>query len=241
MTDALGHRAVFSVVLPTTNSITEPDMAAQRPPGVSNQTFRFPLPGRPDNVETLLELMGPTVTRALDCRPDRIIVGYTSEFLPGGVQVAARLRAFVEDAVNCPVTMASDAVPEALKTLGAWRIGLVTPYLPAEDENVKEFFTALGFEIVAVTGLSSARDRLLGTAQFSAADVRDTFARVDGPEIEALVQIGTNLVCAGFTADLEEAHGKPVVAVNTATYWLALRSHGITDRLKGHGCLLARH
>jgi maleate isomerase len=34
---------------------------------------------------------------------------------------------------------------------------------------------------------------------------------------------------------------KPVVAVNTATYWLALRRHGITDRLDGHGVLLTRH
>jgi maleate isomerase len=241
MTDALGLRAVFSVVLPATNSITEPDMAALRPPGVSNQTFRFALPGRPDKVETLLELMGPTVALALDCRPDRIIVGYTSEFLPDGVTVASRLRAFVEDAVGRPATMASDAVPEALKTLGAKRIGIVTPYLPAEDRNVEEFFTTLGFSVTGVAGLSSARKRLVGTAQISEADVRDAFARVDEPEIEVLVQIGTNLVCAGFAANLEVSHAKPVIAVNTATYWLALRSHGITDRFDGHGVLLSHH
>jgi maleate isomerase len=241
MTDALGLRAVFSVVLPATNSIAEPDMAAQRPPGVSNQTFRFALPGRPDNVETLLGLMRPTVALALDCRPDRIVVSYTSEFLPDGITAASQLRAFVEDAVGRATTMASDAVPEALKTLGAKRIGIVTPYLPAEDRNVAEYFTALGFSVTGVAGLSSARDRLLGTAQISEADVRDAFARVDAADVEVLVQIGTNLVCAGFAAELEVRHGKPVIAVNTATYWLALRSHGITDRLDGHGVLLTRH
>ncbi len=241
MTDALGLRAVFSVVLPATNSIAEPDMAAQRPPGVSNQTFRFPLPGRPDNLDTLLELMRPTVALALDCQPDRIVVGYTAEFLPGGVTVASRLRAFVEDAVGCPTTMASDAVPEALKALGAKRIGIVTPYLPAEDRNVQEYFTTLGFSVIGIAGLASARKRLVGTAQISDADVRDAFARVDAADVEVLVQIGTNLVCAGFAADLEVRHGKPVVAVNTATYWLALRSHGITDRLDNLGVLLTRH
>ena len=241
MTDALGLRAVFSVVLPATNTITEPDMAAQRPPGVSNQTFRFALHGRPDNLDALLDLMGPTIGLALDCRPDRIIVGYTSEFLPDGITAASQLRAFVEDAVGRATTMASDAVPEALKTLGAKRIGIVTPYLPAEDRNVAEYFTALGFSVTGVAGLSSARDRLLGTAQISEADVRDAFARVDAADVEVLVQIGTNLVCAGFAAELEVRHGKPVIAVNTATYWLALRSHGITDRLDGHGVLLTRH
>ena len=241
MTDALGLRAVFSVVLPATNSIAEPEMAAQRPPGVSNQTFRFPLPGRPDNLDTLLELMRPTVALALDCRPDRIVVGYTSEFLPDGITAASRLRAFVENAVGRPTTMASDAVPEALKTLGAKRIGIVTPYLPAEDRNVREYFTTLGFSVTGVAGLSSARKRLVGTAQIGEADVRDAFARVDATDVEVLVQIGTNLVCAGFAAELEVRHGKPVVAVNTATYWLALRSHGIADRLDGHGVLLTRH
>ncbi len=241
MTDALGLRAVFSVVLPATNSIAEPDMAAQRPPGVSNQTFRFPLPGRPDNLDTLLELMRPTVALALDCQPDRIVVGYTSEFLSDGITVASRLRAFVEDAVGCPTTMASDAVPEALKTLGAKRIGIVTPYLPAEDRNVQEYFAALGFSVAGVAGLSSARKRLVGTARISEADVRDAFARVDAADVEVLMQIGTNLVCAGFAADLEARHGKPVVAVNTATYWLALRSHGIADRLDGYGVLLTRY
>ena len=241
MTDALGRRAVFSVVLPATNSIAEPDMASLRPPDVSNQTFRFPLQGRPDNFDTLLELMRPTIALALDCQPDRIVMGYTSEFLPDGINVASRLRAFVEGAVGRPATMASDAVPEALKILGAKRIGIITPYLPAEDRNVEEFFEALGFSVASIAGLSSARERLVGTAQISETDVRGAFTRVNAPEIEVLVQIGTNLVCAGFAADLEAHHGKPVIAVNNATYWLALRSHGITDRVDGHGILLARH
>ena len=73
------------------------------------------------------------------------------------------------------------------------------------------------------------------------ADVRDAFARVDAADVEALVQVGTNLVCAGFAADLEARHAKPVIAVNTATYWLALRRHGIADRLDGHGILLRCH
>jgi maleate isomerase len=31
---------------------------------------------------------------------------------------------------------------------------------------------------------------------------------------------------------------KPVVAINTATYWPALRSNGIADRRDGFGALL---
>jgi maleate isomerase len=35
--------------------------------------------------------------------------------------------------------------------------------------------------------------------------------------------------------------GKPVIAINTATYWHALRACGITDRRAGFGSLLEQH
>ena len=241
MTDALGQRAVFSVVLPATNSIVEPDFAAERPPGVSNQTFRFPFPARPDSLDDLMDLMRPTVALALDCQPDRIVVGYTTEYLSDGITAASRLRAFVEDMVGRPTTMASDAVPKALKTLGTRRIGIVTPYQPAVNRNVEAYFTALDFSVADVVGLYDPNKDLVDTARIGASNVRDAFVRVDAADVEALVQVGTNLACAGFAAEVEARHGKPVVAVNTATYWMALRSHGIADRLDGHGALLAHH
>jgi maleate isomerase len=35
--------------------------------------------------------------------------------------------------------------------------------------------------------------------------------------------------------------GKPVIAINTATYWHALRAQGITDKVAGFGNLLEFH
>jgi maleate isomerase len=34
---------------------------------------------------------------------------------------------------------------------------------------------------------------------------------------------------------------KPVIAINTATYWYALRQNGIKDKVYGWGSLLAEH
>ena len=241
MTDAIGHRAVFAIVLPATNSVTEPDMAALRLAGVSNQTFRFRYAGRPDTLDDLIDLMRPTVALALDCQPDRVVVGYTTEFLPDGIAAASKLREFVEEATARPTTMASGAVPEALNTLGARRIAIVTPYPAAANQNVEAYFTELGYSVADVAGLHDPSKGPVDTARIGNADVRDAFARVDAPDVEVLVHVGTNLACAGFAAEIEAHHGKPVVAVNTATYWLALRSHGLADRLAGHGVLLAEH
>ena len=35
--------------------------------------------------------------------------------------------------------------------------------------------------------------------------------------------------------------GKPVIAINAATYWHALRANGITDQFSGHGPLFESH
>lgn len=241
MTDALGDRAVFSILLPATNAMAEPDMAALRPTGVTNQTYRFPFPGLPDSLEGLINLMGPAVGLALSCEPDRIVVGYTPEYMADGVAAASSLRKSVEKMTGLPVTMASDAVSSALNALGAKRIGLVTPFLPDANRNVEAYFNELGFSVVGEAGFSSAQKGRVYTARISPQDVRDAFARVDSPEVEVLVQVGTALLCASLVEELEGRHGKPVIAVNSATYWLALRQHGIVDRVQGHGTLLSRH
>jgi maleate isomerase len=34
---------------------------------------------------------------------------------------------------------------------------------------------------------------------------------------------------------------KPVIAINTATYWYSLRQYGIKDKIRGWGSLLVEH
>jgi len=56
--------------------------------------------------------------------------------------------------------------------------------------------------------------------------------------VDAVIQVGTNLSMVKLAAHLELTLGKPVIAINTATYWHALRACGITDRVAGFGRLL---
>jgi hypothetical protein len=57
---------------------------------------------------------------------------------------------------------------------------------------------------------------------------------------DALIQVGTNLSMVQLAAAAEMWHGKPpVVAINTATYWHALRQNNIKDKIAGLGRLLA--
>jgi maleate isomerase len=55
------------------------------------------------------------------------------------------------------------------------------------------------------------------------------------------VQVGTNLSMIRLAAAAELFLGKPVIAINTATYWHALRRNGIKDRLEGFGALMEEY
>ena len=52
------------------------------------------------------------------------------------------------------------------------------------------------------------------------------------------LHVGGALGIVGMIEDLEARFGKPVISVNAATYWYALRRHGIDDPMPGFGRLL---
>ena len=113
------------------------------------------------------------------------------------------------------------------------------PYMPVADLQVRRFFTDCGFEIVRLEGLKCAGPVLI--AHVSEAELRDAILRLDGPDVEAIVQVGTNLAMARLAGLAEFWLGKPVIAINTATYRWALRRNGIGDPVHGFGSLLQNH
>lgn len=70
--------------------------------------------------------------------------------------------------------------------------------------------------------------------------IKEAFRKVDGPQVEALIQTGTNLAAAKAAAEMEVELGKPVIAINTATVWHAYRTNGIEDKIQGYGSLLEK-
>ena len=44
-----------------------------------------------------------------------------------------------------------------------------------------------------------------------------------------------------MTPEIEKKFGKPLIGVNVATYWLAMRRLGISDKLAGMGLLAEKY
>jgi maleate isomerase len=119
------------------------------------------------------------------------------------------------------------------------RIAVVTPYQPVGDRNVQRFFEEAGFEVVRIKGLKC--ESPVKIAHVSEQTLGEALRELDGDDIDGLVQVGTNLAMARLAGQAEVWLRKPVVAINTAIYWHALREAGIVERKSGFGTLMERH
>jgi maleate isomerase len=248
MADALGWRMKFGVIAPSTNSVVQPEFDAMRPRGVTNHFGRIHIPNDPLRndedftklIETVRTELMAAIDRVMTCEPDHLIMGMSSETFWDGLEGSEKLRQRVEDRAGVKVTMGSDAARQALQQYGGVkRIGVVTPYMPVADTQVRRFFADCGFDVVRLKGLRCASPVLI--AHVTERELREAICEVDGPEVEAIVQVGTNLAMARLAAIAELWLDKPVLAINAATYWWALRRNGIGDKVDGYGSLLFDH
>lgn len=247
MPDALGWRKKFAVLIPSTNTSVQPEFDAMRPPGVTNHVARIRIPNmvltNDADFARLIELIAAAQMEAVDsvmsCEPDVLVLGISAETFWDGYAASRRLKDELAAHTGLPIAMGSDACKAALSVVGARRIGVVTPYHPIGDRNVVRFFEEAGFSVAGIVGLRC--ESPVAIAHVTPEALRAAVAAVDGPDVEAIVQCGTNLAMAALAPGMEAQHGKPVIAINTAIYWNALRTNGIPDKIAGFGPLLERH
>ncbi len=252
MVDSLGPRMKFAVVAPSTNTSVEPEYAAMQPRGVTNHFSRIAIPDTKvtddDSFMVMLNSIRESTFDAVDVsmsmEPGCVIMGMSAETFWDGAEGAERLhKKMLERTNGVPVIMGSTAVDAAIKAYEQdgkpiRTIGIITPYMPVGDRNVQKFFEDQGYEVVHLMGLKSPSPMLI--AHESKKVLKDAAIQVsDG--VDAIIQAGTNLAFAEVAAIAEFWLEKPVIAINTATYWHALRTMGIMDQMDGFGTLLSRY
>jgi maleate isomerase len=244
MRDVLGWRCKFGVIGPSTNTIVQPDFEMMRPPGVTNH-YRGIFTPNNQAVSNDTFIAGTTVigNNVLDavknvvtCEPDYLVMGMSAVTFFGGVAGADAFLASLKQHSGLSASVGSHACTAALQAYGVRRLAFMSPYFPAANAEVSRYFQESGFEIVRHRCLQCPSWTAIATIPVST--IRDTFRELDGPDVDAIVQVGTNLSAVRLCAAAELWLGKPVIAINTATYWHALRSVGIHDKIAGYGRLL---
>jgi maleate isomerase len=106
------------------------------------------------------------------------------------------------------ISTGASACRAALERYGVRRIAVLSPYQPVSDRQVTRYFEEAGFEVVRFKGLRCPTATSIAEvpgAQLLAI-IRD---ELNGPDVEAILQVGTNLSMVRLA---DEAERWPYIA-----------------------------
>jgi maleate isomerase len=248
MPDVLGWRRKFGVMAPSTNTIVQPDFDDMRPLGVTNHYSRIFTPNNKAlsnesfraGIDTIGSNVMDAVRSVMTCEPDYLVMGISALSFFGGAKGADAFAKHIRDDTGLGITVGSHATAAAIEALGGIkRIAVLTPYWPVMNTEVARYFGDVGLTVVRDIALQCTSWTRI--AEVTTGECREAIRRLDGDDVDAIVQVGTNLSMVRLAAAAELWLGKPVIAINTATYWHALRANGIRDQVAGFGRLLEAH
>ncbi len=250
----IARRAQIGVLIPSTNTGVEYDLQKFHLDGVTWHPSRFLIrlrnwaeekeaTGDDENTvfERFLDLMRDDMTPAIEnvmtAKISHLMLGMSAETFWGGMEGNIEFEKNIQDQIgDLGMTTGAGATRDALNCFGVKKISVITPYPPVGDDNVRRFFDEIGFEVKHVVGLN--RPSATAIAETPIRDVIDAVKKADGDDVEAIIQCGTNLSTVDLFPTLEHWLEKPLLPINIATVWHALRACGIQDKITGKGRLL---
>jgi maleate isomerase len=138
---------------------------------------------------------------------------------------------------SAPVVSSAGALVDTLHLMGARKIAVVAPYLPALTQRVCDYIAAEGVVVEEARSLSVADNGAVGRLDpQSLLAIADELPRnVDVVVLSACVQMPSLPAIEAAEARL----GLPVISSATATAFQSLRQLGLRTRIPGAGHLLS--
>jgi len=234
MPDRFGPNGVMAIMIPQQNSNMQPEYERLRPDGISNQIYRFDISGQDRVAEAMVE----AIPQACGCWPDMVLCSNSVEMRLWSVDKQIAYRQALHEALpDTPIVTAGDACVAALNTVGAKRLGLISPMSEEYSESARNFYRAHGFEVPETTWLQVKTSAKIIDVPLD--DIHAAFEKVNTAEVDTILHVGGALGVADMIDGLEERIGKPVVSSTATGYWYALRMMGLDDPLS-HGGQLTR-
>lgn len=224
-----GKAARLGLIVPTTNTTNEVEWGASLPDGVTLHVARMTLhtDTSSDAGKAALERdIAIAACSLADAEVDVIAYGCTA----GSMMLPLKMVPdMIARATGLPGVATAPSIVHALRTLGAARVVVGTPYDAGMNEHERMFLEACGITVVAIEGLGAGdRAAFRRIHLLAAVEVRALAARVtSGGAFDALVLSCTDLPTLRLHGELERTLGKPVVSSNQATLWAALRAAGV--------------
>jgi maleate isomerase len=235
-------RRRIGVMVPSTNTTCEADfqMVVPRPFTVHGQ--RLWLTNDALGEEGMIRMNAEIESGArylATARVDAISYGCTTGSFFKGPGWDREMIALIEKTAGVPAVATSPSVVAALRSFGARRISVATPYPEWNNQRLRAYLAAQGFEVLNLEAEpEAARAGNQGINDQDPAVIVEFASRACRPDADALLCSCTAWRSVEAVEEIERRTGKPVVTSNQASIWMTLRRLGHTEPIAGFGRLL---
>jgi maleate isomerase len=252
--DVLSHRMKFGLLIPATNTTMESELwhilvkaaSLAGMDGIGLHTSNVITPRPVLNTAADLEnykqqfLTGlrEALSQAMLAQPHYLILGMSLEHILDDLDELKAPVLELEKQSGLACATWHEAAVAALQRFQARRIGLLTPFDANGNRNARKIFEALGFEVVSTFGFACANALHIAHVPDEAkkAAITRHLATAEN-RLDAVIQCGTNMSLTRVSEALEPNLGMPVIGINAALLWYALRENGFSAPLSGAGRL----
>lgn len=242
---AYAPKGLIGVLTPQANTTVEPEFSILCPPGHAYINARMTSDG--DTIEARLvdyAERAETHIRQFANAPvaAAALAATGASYLIGPDREDALVRRVQSDR-DLPLVTAARAVVQSLETLGARRIGLISPYPPALTEASEGYWRARGFEVGGTVSAFSDTGAFHPIYALDAEAAGTGLDALRASDVDAVLMLGTGMPTLDVIAAAAEAQGPPVVSCMLALVWAAvLAAAGRSpDRGELEGWIRAEH
>jgi maleate isomerase len=253
--DTRSYKKKFALLIPFTNTVMEHELwsiilnneteGGLDGVGIHTVNVEIPKPHVNNEAELIqfkeqfINGLNKAVVQANFAQPEYLIMGMSLEHILYGLKDIKSVMTDIEMKYPYSWSTWQDAADAALKKYKAKRIAIISPFIKEGNNNAIKMFEDLGYEVVASFGF--ACPNLVDIAHIPDSAKEEVILKyLATPEnrVDAIVQCGTNMSMMNVSEKLEPQIGIPIIGINAALLWYALRENGFTKPLIKSGRLL---
>lgn len=220
-------RGLVGVLTPQANTTVEPELTILWPAGVAMLNARLTSPKK--TIEERLVDYADQVEKSLDqfanAPIQAVAFACTGASYLLGLEKETALCERVEQARGFPLVTAARAVTDSFRTLGAKKIGLVSPYPPSLTEASVAYWQSAGFDVIEVASAYNDRGGGNNRGEFhpiyslQADSSAAALNSLEEKKIDVIIMLGTGMPTLQPILDVANWNGPPVTSCMLSLAW----------------------
>jgi maleate cis-trans isomerase len=217
-------KGLIGVLTPQANTTVEPEFWIMLPPGVAMINAR--MTSDKSSLEARLVDYFDQVDRAVEQFANApigaIALGTTGASYLAGIAREAEVVAAIGRRTGVPLVTAGLAVVLALRTLGARRIGLVSPYPDGVTQTCIGYWEGHGLTVDGVVQIATRSDQFHPIYSIAAANAEQGLDQLAARELDAIIMLGTGMPTLEPILHRPCVGGAPVMSCMLCLAWASI-------------------